>query len=206
MSTPLENYTRTQRKKKINNVFDMQEHTAINFLPSALCITNPRWRPRRACCSHNVQRRNNVPQPKRIRTACWKLAVFLGGGYGVGIQGVQLAKALGMRPIVLDTGASKRALSLQMGADAFVDFKNVSDPADGVEVHGVFITAPAAYRTALSYVGSRVEVGIMGVELAAKGSVTVDGDPNSLIFSSLAIKGTLVGSRRDVAAALGFAK
>lgn len=146
-----------------------------------------------------------------LRAGNW--AVFLGGGGGVGIQGVQLAKALGIRPIVLDTGAAKRAMSLEMGAEAFVDFKEVSDPAaavikiaDGVGVHGVFITAPAAYQSALSYVGSRVGAVIMCVGLAPKGSVTVGGDPNSLIFSSLTIKGTLVGSRRDVAAALDFAK
>jgi propanol-preferring alcohol dehydrogenase len=48
-------------------------------------------------------------------------AVFPGGGGGVGIQDVQLAKALGLRPVVVDTGAAKRDLTLEMGAEAFVD-------------------------------------------------------------------------------------
>ncbi|KAL4898580.1 chaperonin 10-like protein [Aspergillus ambiguus] len=146
-----------------------------------------------------------------LRAGSW--AVFPGGGGGVGIQGVQLARAMGMRPIVVDTGASKRKLALEMGAEAFVDFKEVADAAaaviataDGVGAHGVFVTAPAAYRSALSLVGSRVGAVVMCVGLAPKDSVTLGCDPNALIFKSLSVKGTLVGSRRDVAAALDFAR
>lgn len=51
-----------------------------------------------------------------------QFVVFPGGGGGVGIQGVQLAKAMGMRPIVIDCGDAKRKLSLEMGAEEFVDF------------------------------------------------------------------------------------
>ncbi|KAL2827375.1 chaperonin 10-like protein [Aspergillus cavernicola] len=140
-------------------------------------------------------------------------AVFPGGGGGVGIQGVQLAKAMGIRPIVVDTGTAKRALSLEMGAEAFVDFNETPDTAaavieiaDGLGAHGVFITAPAAYKTALSYIGNRVGAVVMCVGLAPKNSMTVGGDPNDLIFKNITIKGTLVGSRRDVAAALDFAR
>lgn len=55
-----------------------------------------------------------------LRLGDW--AVFPGGGGGVGIQGVQLAKVMGMRLIVVDMGAVKRALALEMGAETFVDF------------------------------------------------------------------------------------
>ncbi|PQE27680.1 Polyketide synthase enoylreductase protein [Rutstroemia sp. NJR-2017a BBW] len=51
-----------------------------------------------------------------------QFVIFPGGGGGVGIQGVQLAKAMGMRPIVIDSGDAKRKLSLEMGAEEFVDF------------------------------------------------------------------------------------
>jgi propanol-preferring alcohol dehydrogenase len=54
-----------------------------------------------------------------------QFVVFPGGGGGVGIQGVQLAKAMGMRPIVIDSGDAKRKLSLEMGAEEFVDFMYV---------------------------------------------------------------------------------
>ncbi|KAE9974593.1 hypothetical protein BLS_003065 [Venturia inaequalis] len=47
-------------------------------------------------------------------------ACFPGGAGGVGIQGVQLAKAMGFRPIVVDTGDDKREFALKMGAEAFL--------------------------------------------------------------------------------------
>jgi propanol-preferring alcohol dehydrogenase len=48
-------------------------------------------------------------------------AVFPGGGGGVGIQGVRLAKAMGFRPIAIDTGEDKRELCTRLGAEAFID-------------------------------------------------------------------------------------
>ncbi|KAJ5378179.1 uncharacterized protein N7496_005588 [Penicillium cataractarum] len=146
-----------------------------------------------------------------LKAGSW--VVFPGGGGGVGIQGVQLAKAMGMRPIVVDTGSEKRDLSLKMGAEAFIDFKEEQDPAkavikvaDGIGVHGVFVTAPAAYKTAVSFVGDRVGSMVMCIGLPAVGSVTLGTDPCEYVFKNLSIKGTLVGSRRDTAAALDFAR
>lgn len=145
-----------------------------------------------------------------LRSGAW--VVFPGGGGGVGIQGVQLAKAMGMRPIVVDTGDSKRKLALQMGAEAFVDFKetdatnSVIKIADGVGVHGVFVTAPAAYKTAISFVGERIGSTVMCIGLPAAGSTILGTDPCEYIFKNLTIKGTLVGSRKDTAMALDFAR
>ena len=75
------------------------------------------------------------------------------GGGGVGIQGVQLAKAMGMRPIVVDGGGEKKKMSLEMGAEEFVDFKEhkdtvekVKELTDGVGAHGVVVTAWQAYK------------------------------------------------------------
>lgn len=96
-----------------------------------------------------------------LRAGNW--VVFPGGGGGVGIQGVQLAKAMGMRPIVIDSGEAKRKLSLELGAEAFVDFKEhedvatkVKEVADGVGAHGVLITAYQAYKDAFGYIGDRI--------------------------------------------------
>ncbi|KAJ5652928.1 Polyketide synthase enoylreductase [Penicillium longicatenatum] len=139
--------------------------------------------------------------------------VFPGGGGGVGIQGVQLAKAMGMRPIVVDTGNEKRDLALRMGAEAFVDFKEAADAvaaviqvADGVGVHGVFVTAPAAYKNATSYVGDRIGAIVMCIGIPAAGTMVLGADPMEFILKNLSIKGTLVGSRRDTACALDFAR
>lgn len=90
-------------------------------------------------------------------------AFFPGGGGGVGIQGVQLAVAMGLRPVVIDSGEQKRKLALELGAEAFLDFKEIDDVAseviaicDGIGAHGVFVTAGESYPTALSYLGNRV--------------------------------------------------
>ncbi|KAJ5549186.1 hypothetical protein N7513_006420 [Penicillium frequentans] len=146
-----------------------------------------------------------------LKAGSW--VVFPGGAGGVGIQGVQLAKAMGMRPIVVDTGSEKRALSLKMGAEAFVDFKDTKDPveavievADNIGVHGVFITAPAAYKTAFELVGQRVGAVIMCIGIPTKGSMIFGVEPQDYIFKNLTIKGSLVGSRSDTVAALEFAK
>lgn len=146
-----------------------------------------------------------------LQAGAW--VVFPGGGGGVGIQGVQLAKAMGMRPIVVDTGESKHKLAIEMGAEAFVDFKEVADAskavieiADGIGAHGVFVTAPAAYKTALSFIGQRIGSMVMCIGLPAAGSVMLGTDPCEYIFKNLTIKGTLVGSRKDTAMALDFAR
>lgn len=147
----------------------------------------------------------------RLQPGDW--AVFPGGGGGVGIQGVQLAQAMGMRPIVVDTGEEKRALAMKMGAEAFVDFKAVPDAAaavieaaDGIGGHGVFVTAQAAYPTALAYLGQRVGGAVMCIGIAPAGSMTIPVDPNLLLFKNTRIQGTLVGSRHDTTRALDFAR
>lgn len=62
-----------------------------------------------------------------------------------------------MRPIVVDGGEKKEKLAKEMGAEAFVDFTKVSDPAaevvkiaDGIGAHGVLVTAYQAYAGTLS--------------------------------------------------------
>jgi len=99
-------------------------------------------------------------------------AVFPGGGGGVGIQGVMLAAAMGIHPIVVDTGAEKKELCMNRGAHAFVDFKEskdvaaeITEIADGVGAHGVFVTAPGAYKDAISYVGNRSGATVMCIGL-----------------------------------------
>jgi propanol-preferring alcohol dehydrogenase len=124
-------------------------------------------------------------------------AVFPGGGGGVGIQGVQLAKAMGFRPVVVDTGDAKRKLSLDMGAEAFVDFKETPDVAeevkkicDGVGAHGVFCTAPPGYKTAIALVGDRVSARVMCIGLPPKDSEMILGvSPYQYAVKNLRVSG-----------------
>ena len=141
------------------------------------------------------------------------IAAFPGGAGGVGIQGVQLAKAMGLRPIVIDTGDAKRELSLRMGAESFVDFKAEEDvaaalvkAADGVGAHGGFVTAPSAYNSAIALTGTRVGAKVMCIGLPSIGTVNLGVDPGVLVFRNLTIAGSLVGSMNDTAAALDFAR
>lgn len=116
-----------------------------------------------------------------LRPGDW--AVFPGGGGGVGIQGIQLAKAMGFRPIAVDSGAEKKEMCLRLGAEAFVDFKefkNVAEEvvkiADGKGAHAVFVTAPQAYRDAQAYLGSRIHSKVLCIGLRKHRIM-----PNSLI-------------------------
>ena len=60
---------------------------------------------------------------------------------------------MGMRPIVVDSGTPKKDLSIRMGAEEFVDFKEhkdvaarIKEVADGVGAHGVLVTAYQSYK------------------------------------------------------------
>ncbi|KIV88038.1 hypothetical protein PV10_09212 [Exophiala mesophila] len=139
-------------------------------------------------------------------------AVFLGGGGGVGIQGVQLAKAIGLRPVVVDTGLEKQKLALSLGAEAFVDFRESSDVAaevvricDGKGAHGVFCTAPQSYPTSSSYLGKQAGGTIMCIGIPPVGACHIDLDPTTMILQKVTIKGTMVSSQADIDATLGFA-
>jgi propanol-preferring alcohol dehydrogenase len=157
-------------------------------------------------------------------------AVFPGGGGGLGSQGVQLAKAMGLRAIAIDTGDDKRDLCIKLGAEAFVDFKKVANVAeevikvaDGIGAHGVFVTAPQAYKDAIAYTGGRVEARVMCIGLrksfitsdhsifltivtAPTGTVLLGTDPAQYVLQGLKISGTIVGSMNDTDKALDYAR
>ncbi|KAJ4416999.1 hypothetical protein N0V82_006448 [Gnomoniopsis sp. IMI 355080] len=139
-------------------------------------------------------------------------ACFPGGGGGVGIQGVQLAKAMGMRPIVVDTGSERKRLAAEMGAETFVDFKEVENPcAEVVKItgggaHAVFVTAIQAYPISLDYLGTRPGATVICIGLPPKGEYHIDVDPSRLAFMNQGVKGTLVSPLNDIDEALQFAK
>ncbi|KAI5369353.1 Putative alcohol dehydrogenase, zinc-type, GroES-like superfamily, NAD(P)-binding domain superfamily [Septoria linicola] len=146
-----------------------------------------------------------------LRPGNW--VVFPGGGGGVGIQGVQLAKAMGMRPIVIDSGDAKKSLSKELGAEEFVDFKEHSDVAarvkevaDGIGAHGVLVTAYQAYKDAFSFLGDRIGGKIMCIALPPAGTVNLGTDPNFFVFKNVSVIGTLVGTMQDTAACLEYAR
>ncbi len=145
-----------------------------------------------------------------LRAGEW--AVFPGGGGGVGIQGVQLAAAMGIRAIVIDTGDEREKLSKKHGAEAFVDFQKEEDTIKkvleitGGGAHGVFVTAVQAYPTALGYLGSRAGTKVMCIGLPPAGKFHIDLDPSALVFRNQSIHGTLVSSAQEIDETLEFAR
>lgn len=147
----------------------------------------------------------------RLKPGDW--AVFPGAGGGVGIQGVQLAKAMGLRAVAIDTGDEKEKLCKEMGAEAFIDFKKVDNIAeeivricDGIGAHGVFVTAVQTYPSALSFLGGRVGGKVMCIGLPPAGQYHIDIDPNVMCFKKQSVEGTIVSSMADVDKTLDFAR
>jgi len=143
-----------------------------------------------------------------LKAGTW--AVFPGGGGGVGIQGVQLAHAMGIRPIVVDTGNERKELATKLGAEHFVDFKE-GDPVKqvleltGGGAHAVFVTAVQSYPIAQGYLGARAGGQVMCIGLPPAGKYHIDLDPTGLIFRNQSFKGTLVSSLGDLDETLQWA-
>ena len=75
-----------------------------------------------------------------------------------------------MRPIVIDGGESKKTLSMDSGAEHFVDFKEEKDVVakvveicDGLGAHGVLVTAWQAYNRRFPFHVRRVQM-LMSVQ------------------------------------------
>ncbi|GAA5890328.1 hypothetical protein JCM6882_008796 [Rhodosporidiobolus microsporus] len=143
-----------------------------------------------------------------IRPGQW--LVLPGGGGGVGHLGCTYAKNQGIRVVVIDTGAEKKALCESLGAEAFVDFKTVSDTAAEVKRitggggHVVIVTGgtAAAYASApplLRPGGTMICVG-----LPPAGTAIAGCDPVAIIFQKLQIRGSLTGNQADADEALDF--
>jgi len=136
--------------------------------------------------------------------------VIPGSGGGLGHLAVQYARAMGLRVLAIDTSEEKKKLSLDLGAEKFIDFKtskdlvkDIQNATDGKGPLAAIVTAanPAAYEQAIDYLrpgGTLVAVGLPGGgKLAADIFFTV--------FKSIKIVGSYVGNRQDAIEALEIA-
>ena len=133
--------------------------------------------------------------------------VVISGVGGLGHLGVQYAKAMGLQVCAVDIDDGKLAHAKKLGADALVNARQ-GDPVAAVikatsgGAHGVLITAPSlpAFKQGVGMTrkwGTCVLVGIPPGEF-----------PTPLfdvVAKCITIRGSFVGSRRDMAEALAFA-
>ncbi|EPQ28597.1 uncharacterized protein PFL1_03900 [Pseudozyma flocculosa PF-1] len=142
-----------------------------------------------------------------LRAGQW--IVIPGSGGGLGHLGVQYARYAGYRVIGIDTGEEKRKLSLDLGCEAFVDFKTSSNVAEeikavtgGLGAHAAAVAAASAkaYELALTYIRPRGTLVIVGMPVA-----TLPLDIFMTVALAHRIVGSAVGSRRDANEALDIA-
>ncbi|KAG9313641.1 hypothetical protein JVU11DRAFT_5973 [Chiua virens] len=137
-------------------------------------------------------------------------AVIPGAGGGLGHLAVQYAVAMGMRVVAIDTGAEKKQLCLDLGADHWIDFKQtpdlvkaVKDACDGLGAHTAIVTSPYSegYIQAVDYL--RPGGTLMAVGLPA--DATFETSIFWTVVKNVSIKGSYVGNRQDSVEAIEIA-
>ncbi|HVN85821.1 MAG TPA: alcohol dehydrogenase AdhP [Candidatus Binatia bacterium] len=126
---------------------------------------------------------------------------------GLGHLAVQYAKAMGLHVAALDVGEDKLALARTLGADVTVDAKapdavqQILKQTDG-GAHGVLVTAvsPAAFGQALRLVRRKGTVSLVGLPPGDFPTPIFD-----VVLKRITIRGSIVGSRADLAEAIAFA-
>jgi propanol-preferring alcohol dehydrogenase len=132
--------------------------------------------------------------------------VVISGIGGLGHIAVQYAKAMGLDVIAVDISDEKLALAREMGANAAINAKK-TDPVAEVNrlcggAQGVLVTAvsPHAFSQALGMLAKRGTMSLVGLP---PGSFELD------IFNTVlmrkTIRGSIVGTRLDLAECLQFA-
>jgi propanol-preferring alcohol dehydrogenase len=133
--------------------------------------------------------------------------VVVSGVGGLGHLGVQYAKAMGHRVIGVDVADSKIELAKTLGAEAAVNAMN-DDPVAFVQeitgggAQGVLVTAvsPKAFDQAVGMLGRRGTMSLVGLPPGEFGLPIFD-----VVLSRKTVRGSIVGTRLDLAEALDFA-
>ncbi|KIJ15955.1 alcohol dehydrogenase [Paxillus involutus ATCC 200175] len=136
--------------------------------------------------------------------------VIPGAGGGLGHLAVQYAVAMGMRVLSVDTGEEKKKLCLELGAEKWIDFKDIPDlvkgirdACDGLGPHCAIVTSPyaAGYSQAVEYLrqgGTLMAVGLPG-------DANLEVSIFWTVIKSITIKGSYVGNRQDAIEAMEIA-
>jgi propanol-preferring alcohol dehydrogenase len=132
--------------------------------------------------------------------------VVISGIGGLGHIAVQYAKAMGRKVIAVDISDEKLALARDMGADAVVN-ASTTDPVAEVQklcggAQGVLVTAvsPKAFSQALGMLAKRGTMALVGLPPGS-----FDLNIFDTVLMRKTIRGSIVGTRLDLAECLEFA-
>jgi propanol-preferring alcohol dehydrogenase len=131
--------------------------------------------------------------------------VAISGIGGLGHIAVQYARAMGLRVVAVDIDDSKLALAARLGAEVTVNASS-SDVVAEVQnatggVHGVLVTAvhPQAFGEAIGLARRGGTIVLIGLPPGDFPAPIFD-----IVLKGLTIRGSIVGTREDMAEALDF--
>jgi propanol-preferring alcohol dehydrogenase len=133
--------------------------------------------------------------------------VAISGIGGLGHVAIQYAKAMGLHVVAIDVASPKLHLARSLGADVVVDgsqddaVAQVLAATDG-GAHGVLVTAvsPVAFSQAIACARRRGTIALVGLPPGQFRTSIFD-----VVLKRISIRGSIVGTRRDLAEALAFA-
>lgn len=126
---------------------------------------------------------------------------------GLGHLAIQYAKAMGLYVLALDVADDKLTLARMVGADITVDARRPDAVAavlreTGGGAHGVLVTAVsnAAFAQAVQFTRRHGTISLVGLPPGTFPTPIFD-----VVLKRITIRGSIVGTRRDLAEALEFA-
>jgi propanol-preferring alcohol dehydrogenase len=132
--------------------------------------------------------------------------VVVSGVGGLGHVAIQYAKAMGLHVAAVDVGEEKLRLARKLGAEVTADAL-AEDPAAKIQqtiggAHGVLVTAvsPSAFRQAIGMLRRRGTCVLIGLPPGEFPIPIFD-----VVLSRYTIRGSIVGTRKDLHEALAFA-
>lgn len=133
--------------------------------------------------------------------------IAISGIGGLGHVAIQYAKAMGLHVVALDVTEDKLALARSVGADFAVNATSPDAVAQVVAktsggAHGVLVTAvsPPAFRQAIDMARRHGTVSLVGLPPGEFPTPIFD-----VVLKRVTIRGSIVGTRKDLAEALAFA-
>ena len=133
--------------------------------------------------------------------------IVISGVGGLGHVAIQYAKAMGLHVLAVDVSDDKLVLARSVGADVVVNGMNHSAVADvlkqtGGGAQGVLVTAAStlAFGQALKMVRRKGTVSLVGLPPGHFPTPIFE-----VVLKRITIRGSIVGTRQDLAEALAFA-